>query len=81
MSTRKGGRKSKSGGANNKSKGFTAEERLAMKERARELKAEKTDGEDEVLAKIADMSERDRAMAQRLHAIVKAVAPELAPRL
>lgn len=81
MSTSKGARKSKSGGANNKSKGFTAEERLAMKERARELKAEKADGEGEVLAKIADMSERDRAMAQRLHAIVKVAAPELTPRL
>ena len=66
-----------------KSKGFTAEERAAMKERARELKseAEKADGESAVLAKIAAMPERDRAMAKRLHAIVKTSAPTLAPKL
>ena len=65
-----------------KSKGFTAEERAAMKERARELKAEgrKADGESDVLAKIAEMSEPDRAMAKRLHAIIKASAPALSPR-
>ena len=66
-----------------KSKGFTAEERAAMKERSRELKAAsrgKTDGESDLLAKIADMQEPDRAMAQRVHAIVKASAPELSPR-
>jgi uncharacterized protein YdhG (YjbR/CyaY superfamily) len=65
-----------------KSKGFTAEERAAMKERARELKAEgrKADGESDVLAKIAEMSEPDRAMAKRLHAIIKASAPALSAR-
>ena len=63
-----------------RSKGFTAEERAAMRERARELKAGKTDGESDVLAKIAEMPEQDRAMAERLHAIVKAAAPGLSPR-
>jgi hypothetical protein len=63
------------------SKGFTAEERAAMKEHARELKAEgKADGESEVLAKIAAMPEPERAMAKRLHAIVKASAPGLSPK-
>jgi len=67
-------------------KGFTAEERAAMKERARELKAEermkkdRAAGEADVLAKIAEMEKPDRAMAKRLHAIVKANAPELSPR-
>src|SRR5215213_6170093 len=67
-------------------KGFTAEERAAMKERARELKAEaraskdKAVGEADVLAKIAEMEGSDRAMAKRLHAIVKASAPDLSPR-
>ena len=60
-------------------KGFTAEEKAAMKARARELKAG-ADGESEVLAAIAEMQEPDRAMAKRLHAIVKATAPDLAPR-
>jgi uncharacterized protein YdhG (YjbR/CyaY superfamily) len=65
-----------------KSKGFTDEERAAMKERAQELKAEarKADGESAVLAKIAEMPEPDRAMAERLHAIIKASAPALSPR-
>src|ERR671920_2086668 len=71
-----------------KSKGFTDDERAAMKERAQELKAEvrrgpragKADGESDVLAKIAEMPEADRVMAERLHAIVKASAPDLAPR-
>jgi uncharacterized protein YdhG (YjbR/CyaY superfamily) len=63
-----------------KTKGFTAEERAAMRERARELKAGDSDGESEVLAKIAEMPDGDRAMAERLHAIVKASAPELSPR-
>jgi len=70
-----------------KSTGFTAEERAAMKERAQELKAEagggradKADGERAVLAKIAEMPEPDRAMASRLHAIVKASAPALSPK-
>jgi uncharacterized protein YdhG (YjbR/CyaY superfamily) len=69
-----------------KSKGFTDEERAAMKERARELKAEaradknKADGESAVLAAIAKMPERDRVMAKRLHAIIKANAPGLSPK-
>ncbi len=64
------------------SKGFTAEEKAAMRERAQELKAaaSKADGEREVLAKIAEMPDADRAMAERLHAIVKASAPELSPK-
>lgn len=62
--------------------GFSAEEKAAMKERARELKAAagKADGESDVLAKIAEMAEPDRGMAERIHAIVKAVAPQLSPR-
>ena len=66
-----------------KSTGFTDEERAAMKERAQELKAAmgKADGEGAVLAKIAQMPEPDRAMAERLHAIIKASAPALLPRL
>ena len=65
-----------------KSKGFTDEERAAMKERAKELKAEaqKADGERAVLAKIAEMQGPDRAMAKRLHAIIKASAPALSPK-
>ncbi len=63
-----------------KSKRFTDEERAAMRERARELKAGKADGESDVLAKIAEMGEPDRAMAERLHALVKASAPDLSPR-
>ena len=64
------------------SKGFTAEERAAMKERARELKAEaqKADGEKTLLAKVAEMRGNDRAMAKRLHEIVKANAPDLSPK-
>jgi uncharacterized protein YdhG (YjbR/CyaY superfamily) len=73
-------------GAKKSDRGFTAEERAAMRERAKELKAEarankkKADGESAVLAKIAEMAEPDRAMAQRLHEIVKASAPELWPK-
>ena len=69
-----------------KSKGFTDEERAAMKERAKELKAEerasrnKADGESDLLAKIAEMPGPDRAMAKRLHAIVTASAPDLWPK-
>jgi len=69
-----------------KSKGFTAEERAAMKERVQELKAEarakkgKADGESDLLAKIAEMQETDRAMATRLNAIIKASAPALSPK-
>ena len=64
-------------------KGFTAEERAAMKERARELKADanKADAEAAVLAKIAEMPEPDRSMAERLHAIIKESAPDLSPKL
>ncbi|MDA4135400.1 MAG: DUF1801 domain-containing protein [Thaumarchaeota archaeon] len=63
-------------------KGFTDEERAAMKERVKEMKAEKekADGESAVVEKIAEMSEPDRAMAKRLHAIVKASAPSLTAR-
>jgi uncharacterized protein YdhG (YjbR/CyaY superfamily) len=65
-----------------KSKVFTAEERAAMKERARELKADKSRaaGEADLLAKIAEMPKADRVMAERVHAIVKASAPDLSPR-
>ncbi len=71
--------------ADNPSDGFTTEERAAMKERAKELKAagrrgSKGDGERDVLAKIAELAEPDRGMAERLHALVKASAPELSPR-
>jgi uncharacterized protein YdhG (YjbR/CyaY superfamily) len=62
------------------SKGFTADERAAMRERAKEMKAGKGDGESDVLAKIAEMPKADRVMAERLHAIVKATAPDLTPR-
>jgi len=68
------------------SKGFTDDERAAMKERARELKAEArankdlADGENDVLAKIAEMPEAERGMAERLHAIIKASAPALSPK-
>ena len=69
-----------------KYEGFTAEEQAAMKERAKELKAEaradrdRAAGERDVLAKIAEMPEPDRAMAERLHALIKASAPALSPR-
>jgi uncharacterized protein YdhG (YjbR/CyaY superfamily) len=69
-----------------KSQGFTPEERAAMRERAKELKAEeraskdRAAGERDVLAKIAEMPEPDRGMAERLHAIVTASAPDLFPR-
>jgi uncharacterized protein YdhG (YjbR/CyaY superfamily) len=67
---------------NKKSKGFTDEERAAMKARAKELKAEalKAEGESAALAAIAEMQEPDRAMAERLHAIIKASAPALSPK-
>jgi hypothetical protein len=64
-----------------KSKGFTSEERAAMKERIRELKADEAEGESIVLEKIADMAEPDRSIARRLHAIIKASAPGLMQRL
>ena len=69
-----------------KPEGFTAEERAAMRERAKEQKAEaraeknRAEGERAVLAKIAEMPEADRAMAERLHEIVKASAPALSPK-
>ena len=74
MSTKKATQKS--------TKGFTDAEKAAMKERAKELKAEaeKADGESALLAKIAEMKGNDRAMAKRLHAIVKANAPDLSPK-
>ena len=70
------------------SKGFTDEERAAIKEHGQELKAAarrgpraaKADGESDVLAKIAEMAEPDRAIAERLHALIKASAPALSPR-
>ena len=88
MSPKKATQKSaKSSTANDKkSRGFTDEERGAMRERAQELKADarrgksKADGESDVLAKIAEMQEPDRAMAERLHAIIKASAPALSPK-
>jgi uncharacterized protein YdhG (YjbR/CyaY superfamily) len=61
-------------------KAFTAEERAAMRERAKERKAAKGDGEGDVLAKIAEMKGSDRALAERVHAIVTASAPGLSPR-
>jgi uncharacterized protein YdhG (YjbR/CyaY superfamily) len=71
-----------------KSKGFTDEERAAMKERAQELKADqdlkaearRADGEKALLAKIAEMPEPDRVLAERIHAIVKESAPDLSPK-
>src|SRR5262245_13967432 len=73
--------------SNKKSKGFTDEERAAMKARAQELKADAgrgpradQDGEREVLAKIAEMTDADRAMARRLHALIKSSAPALQPK-
>jgi len=80
----------KSATAKNKTyEGFTEEERDAMKQRAQELKAagrrgpraDKAGGESEVLAKIAEMQEPDRVMGERLHALIKASAPDLSPRL
>jgi uncharacterized protein YdhG (YjbR/CyaY superfamily) len=62
------------------SKGFTNEERAAMRERAREVKSGAAAGESDVLAKIAEMTETDRAMAERLHVLITASAPDLSPR-
>jgi uncharacterized protein YdhG (YjbR/CyaY superfamily) len=86
--TKKGRQQSAKSTSGKTSKGFTDEERAAMRERAREMKtaarrgprAAEADGESEVLAKIAEMPEADRAMAERLHAIVTASAPALSPR-
>jgi uncharacterized protein YdhG (YjbR/CyaY superfamily) len=79
-------RKKSAKSTNKTLKGFTDEERGAMKERAQELKkdarrgAGQTDGEHDVLTKIAEMQEPDRTMAERLHALIKAGAPTLSPR-
>src|SRR5215208_1912270 len=73
-------------GAQTKSKGFTPEERAAMKERAKELKAEerrgknREEGERALLEKVAEMPQPDRGMAERLHAIVTGSAPDLMPK-
>ena len=72
-------RKSSAAGGK-KLKGFTDDERAAMKERIKEMKADKADGESVVLAKIAEMKEPERTMAKRIHAVVTAAAPELSPR-
>jgi uncharacterized protein YdhG (YjbR/CyaY superfamily) len=79
---KKGTQRSAKSTSGKASKGFTDEERAAMRERARELRAaaSKADAESEVLAKIAEMAEADRAMAERLHALIKASAPDLSPR-
>jgi uncharacterized protein YdhG (YjbR/CyaY superfamily) len=83
-SASRGTQKSAKRSAGKGSNGFTDEERAAMKERSRELKAgargKKADGESDVLAKIAAMQEPDRAMAKRIHEIVKASAPVLSPK-
>jgi uncharacterized protein YdhG (YjbR/CyaY superfamily) len=91
MSQKKGTQKSAkiATATGKKFKGFTDEERGAMKERIQELKADerrgsradKADGESAVLAKIAEMPEPDRAMGKRLHAVIKASAPALSPKL
>ncbi len=82
MSAKKATQKSAKRTAGKTAKGFTAEERAAMKERAKELKAaaNKADEERAVLAKIAEMPEPDRSMGKRLHAIIKAAAPALSPK-
>ena len=91
MTAKKGTRKSakSTGGIGKTSEGFTDDERVAMRERLQELKAEgrrgpgadKADGESAVLAQLAAMAEPDRALGERLHAIIKASAPALSPRL
>ncbi len=84
MSARKATRKpaKRTTASGKRSKGFTAEERAAMKERAQELKAEgrRADGEKDLLAKIAEMPNADRAIAKRLHAIITTSAPDLSPK-
>jgi len=70
----------RSAATSKKSKGFTDDERAAMKERIKELKADKAGGESVLLAKIAELKEPDRGMAKRIHAVVTAAAPELSPR-
>jgi uncharacterized protein YdhG (YjbR/CyaY superfamily) len=61
--------------------GFTDQERSAMKDRVQEMKADKANGESAVLAKIAEMAKPDRAMAERVHAVIKASVPALSPKL
>lgn len=78
MAEKKAGKAPAKRAATKASKGFTAEERAAMRERAREMKS--AGGESDVLAAIAKMPEPDRGMAQRLHAIIKSSAPGLAPK-
>jgi uncharacterized protein YdhG (YjbR/CyaY superfamily) len=80
MSPTKSPKKSAKSTAAKPSEGFPAEERAAMRDRVREMKAGSSDGEGEVLAKIAEMQDSDRVMAERIHAIVKDTAPELTPR-
>ena len=80
MSPKKGAKKDTHRSTGSESKGFTVEERAAMKERIREVKADKADGESAVVAKIAEMQGPDRAMAERLHAIIRATAPDLLPK-
>jgi uncharacterized protein YdhG (YjbR/CyaY superfamily) len=80
--SQKGARKHTKGTAakSKESKGFTDEEKAAMRETVEERRSDKTDGESAVLAKIAAMSDPDRAMAKRLHVLVKQSAPELTSR-
>ena len=80
MSTRTRTPKSRKSAAAGGKKLFTDDEREAMKERIKEMKADKADGESVVLAKIAEMKEPERTMAKRIHAVVTAAAPELSPR-
>jgi uncharacterized protein YdhG (YjbR/CyaY superfamily) len=78
--TKKSGKQPAKRATRKASETFTAEERAAMKERARESRAGSANGEADVLAKIAEMQDSDRAIAEQLHAIVKATAPDLSPR-
>jgi uncharacterized protein YdhG (YjbR/CyaY superfamily) len=86
MSTKTTGPSAEKAAAGGTTKGFTAEERAAMKARAQEMKAEeranrnRADGERDVLAAIAAMKGTDRAMAKRIHALVTAAAPDLWPK-
>ena len=86
MAEKNAAEKTGSGKRTTATKGFTADERAAMKERARELKAEarrgkdRAEGERDLLAKIAEMPKSDRVMAERFHAIVTASAPDLSPK-
>ncbi len=82
QATKKVTRKSPRSSRGKASEGFTAEEKAAMRERVKELKAaqEDADGESDVLAKIAEMNDHDRVMAERVHAIIRAAGPDLSPR-